>query len=151
MEIKKGRGFTLLEVLLVIAIIAILAAIVIIAINPGKQLAESRNAQRQTDVQTISNAIYQYMIDNNGSTPTIPTTATEICATTGAVPCTGLVDLGAVLTDKKYVAEWPLEPVVANRAANGIGYTILKDTVNSNRITVAAPDAELSKTISIVR
>jgi type IV pilus assembly protein PilA len=152
MEIKKGRGFTLLEVLLVIAIIAILAAIVIIAINPGKQLAESRNAQRQTDVNTISNAVYQYMIDNNGTAPaTITGTATEVCATTGATPCAGLVDLGVVLANKKYVAEFPLEPTETARAANGVGYTIAIDTVNSNRITVSAPAAELSKTISVVR
>ena len=77
------KGFTLLEILLVIAAIGILAAIVLIAINPNRQLAQARNAQRRSDVNTILNATYQKIIDEgaSGSTATqstIPTTAREI-------------------------------------------------------------------------
>ncbi len=51
------RAFTLLEMLLVIAIIAILAGIVIIAINPGRQLAQARNAQRASDLRALHSAV----------------------------------------------------------------------------------------------
>lgn len=65
----KEKGFTLLEILLVVATIAILAGIVILAINPYKQLAEARNSERHSDTRTILDALYQYNIDHSGSLP----------------------------------------------------------------------------------
>lgn len=148
--LRKQGGFTLLEVLLVVAILAILAGIVIIAINPGKQLGDSRNSQRQADVNTILNAVYQYSLDNNGTVPSgITTTATEICAT-GAASCTGLVDLSTVTSNEKYITSIPKDPQCSTTCAtNGTGYRISK-TANG-RITVVAPSAEQTKTISVTR
>jgi prepilin-type N-terminal cleavage/methylation domain-containing protein len=147
------KGFTLLEVLLVVAIIAILAGIVIIAINPGKQLGDTRNAQRQADVTTILNAVYQYALDNNGTLPaTITNAATEMCKT-GAGSCTGLIDLTVVTTSGKYIASLPIDPQCpTNCNANGNGYKISKD-VTTGRITVtnAGINVEQSKTISVTR
>lgn len=69
---KFKAGFTLIELLLVIGIIAILAAIVIVAINPTRQLGQARNAQRNSDVNTMLNAVWQYAIDHNGDMPCDP-------------------------------------------------------------------------------
>ncbi|HXH27393.1 MAG TPA: type II secretion system protein [Candidatus Acidoferrum sp.] len=149
-QLKQQAGFTLLEVLLVVAIIAILAGIVIIAINPGKNLGDARNAQRSADVTTTLNAVYQYSLDNNGTLPAgITTTATEICAT-GAASCTGLVDLSAITLNEKYIVSMPKDPQCATVCAtNGTGYKIMKDT--NSRIVVNAPSAENGKTISVTR
>jgi type IV pilus assembly protein PilA len=146
-------GFTLIEILLVVAAIAILAGIVILAINPSKQLGDTRNAQRRADVNTILNAVYQYAIDNGGVIPagvvsstcaTVPTT--EICKT--GVTCSGgLVDLSALTASEKYLVSIPVDPTATSTI--GTGYRISK---NSNgRITVCAPIAEQGATISIKR
>ncbi len=145
---KLNKGFTLLEILLVVALIAILAGIVIMAINPGKQLADTRNAQRRVDVNTILNAVYQYTVDTNGVIPaSITVTATEICKT-GATDCTGLIDLSALTTNEKYLTAIPRDPS-GTCAAAGVCYEILK-TANG-RVTVSAPDAENGATIAVTR
>lgn len=146
-NIRQSHGFTLLEVLLVIAIIAILAGIVIIAINPNKQLGDARNAERRTDVNTILNAVYQYTIDNDGTIPSaITTTSTEICAT-GASSCSGLIDLSVLTTDEKYLVSIPEEPQKTN--ANGVGYLIKKSA--NGRITVEAQFEEQGTVITVTR
>lgn len=144
---SKGKnGFTLIEILLVVAAIAVLAGIVILAINPNKQLGDTRNAQRRADVNTILNAVYQYTIDNSGTLPaTITTVQTEICKTGGT--CAGLIDLSVLTTNEKYLTSIPRDPTGAT--TNGAGYAINK-TANG-RITVAAPSAEQGALISVTR
>lgn len=154
-KLREQKGFTLLEVLLVVAIIAILAGIVIIAINPGKQLGDSRNAQRSADVTTILNAVSQYSLDNNGNFPaSITDTPTEICKTgTLAATCTSgsLVDLTVVTTGGKYVGSVPVDPQCPTGcAANGTGYEISK-SATTGRITVTAKNPEQGKTITVSR
>lgn len=150
------RGFTLLEVLLVVAIIAILAGIVIIAINPSKNLADTRNAQRQADVTTILNAVYQYALDNSGSLPSsITTSAAEICKTgTAPATCTSssLIDLSTITASGKYVASVPIDPSCPTGCnANGVGYQVSK-SATTGRLTVTAPGAVADgKTISVTR
>ena len=141
----KRSGFTLIELLLVIGIIAILASIVIVAINPTKQLADARDAQRRSDVNTILNAVYQYAIDNNGNLPTgITTSVGEICQTGG--DCTGLIDLSVLTTNGTYLVSMPVDP--SQTGANETDYTIVQNS--DGRVSVAAESAE-NTTISVTR
>lgn len=145
--LPNSKGFTLLEILLVVAAIAILAGIVILAINPGKQLADTRNAQRNSDVNTILNAVYQYSIDNDGNLPaTITNTPTEICRT-GAASCAGLIDLSVLTADEKYIVSIPTDP--SGASTNGAGYEIYQSA--NGRVTVVAPYAEQGAVISVTR
>jgi prepilin-type N-terminal cleavage/methylation domain-containing protein len=57
---KKG-GFTLLELLIVIAILAILSVALVIVLNPAETLKKARDAQRISDLSTLKTAVGLYM------------------------------------------------------------------------------------------
>ena len=147
---RMQRGFTLIELLLVIGIIAILASIVIVAINPTKQLGDARNAQRRSDVNTVLNAVYQYAIDNNGNLPSsITTTTGRICQsgmTAAEATTAGCIELD-VLTGS-YLVRMPVDPQVT-ATGTGTRYTIGQDS--NGRITVTAYGAEQGESISVTR
>ena len=141
---RANRGFTLLEILLVIAAIGILAAIVLVAINPNRQLAQARNSERRVELNSIYKAIEQYLIDK-GSYPTgVTNTMQDICLTGaeqvgGATNCSGLVDLRVLVPI--YLAGIPVDP-------SGASYTVGINADN-NRISVASKSQELQQKIGI--
>jgi prepilin-type N-terminal cleavage/methylation domain-containing protein len=55
------KGFTLLELLVVITILAILMVIVVIFINPVETLRQGRDAQRLSDLRTMKTAISLFL------------------------------------------------------------------------------------------
>jgi len=147
---RSRSGFTLIELLLVIGIIAILAAIVIVAINPTKQLGSARNAQRHSDVNTIINGVYQYAIDKNQLPSSILIrngvngTGSMVICKSNYIPtgneCTNLSVLTGV-----YLVGMPVDPA-GKFAAIGTGYTgyyIFQESIpgqtSGGRVTVTAP------------
>ena len=158
MRKKYQHGFTLLEILLVVAAIAILAGIVIVAINPNRQLGQARNAQRQSDVNTILNAVYQYAIDNNGTLPIgidANTGAFQVLGTAGSgcdATCGVVATVSTCLNLSSdlvptYIVGIPQDP--STGTAVNTDYYINQDA--NSRITVGACDSEQSATISITR
>jgi prepilin-type N-terminal cleavage/methylation domain-containing protein len=140
-----NKGFTLLEVLLVVGIVSILAGIVLLAINPSRNLSDTRNAQRRLDVNTINSAVYQYAIANGTVPASITVTPTAACASGGV--CTGLVDLTVLTALGRYLVAIPKDPTTGT--ANSTGYNISRDA--NGRIVVSAPGAEVGAVISVTR
>mgnify|MGYP001604542036 CR=1 FL=1 len=148
--IKRQKGFTLIEILVVIGILAILFGIALVAINPARQFSQANNTSRRNAVLAILNAVHQYGADNKGALPAgITTTAQTIGNGLGeANICANLVT--------KYLAALPRDPSVTGgditdcAATHTTGYQVIKSATD-NRVTVSAPSAELSETISVTR
>lgn len=57
------KGFTLLELLIVIGILAILSTTMVLVINPAEMLRKARDSQRISDLNTLKTAIAMYLTD----------------------------------------------------------------------------------------
>lgn len=116
-------------------------------LSPTKQLADARNAQRRSDVNTLLNAVYQYAIDNNGSIPKgITEEQQEVCTARTSDECSGMIDLSMLLD--AYLVAIPRDPQVEG-AGPGSRYLMWRSV--EGFVTVSAPDAERGATISVTR
>jgi type II secretory pathway pseudopilin PulG len=142
------KGFTLIEILLIVAALAILSGITIIAINPSKQFADVRNAQRRVDVGILYSAVHQYALDHHGDVPAnIPSGTLADCqasatSATFTVCKTGncSLTLPELTTSALYLSELPSDGSAST--ADYTGYNLIKNTDYHDRITVCAPAAE---------
>ena len=86
---KTDAGFTLLELLIVIAIIGILVSIGVASYSLAQK--QSRDQRRRIDVKAVQDAWEQYYADNNGTYPgSCSVSATYLPAGLPADPKTGV-------------------------------------------------------------
>ncbi len=144
------KGFTLIEILIVIGLIVILGGIAIMTLKPGELLARGRNGARISHLHTIANAIWQNKSDNRGifNCGSIPTSTTKMAV--GA----GNYDIAPCLVPA-YLPNMPYDPNTAGAHFSSTtdydtGYNIILNA-STSRITISAPNAELNEIISVTR
>lgn len=128
---KSKKGFTLIELIIVIAIIAIIVAAVFVAMDPVKRLNASRNSTRRTDVTAIAQAIQVYStdtlagggslahgIDTDGNTwQQIGTAAAGCNDVCGSVtPAAACIPLTVLVTPGNYLPRIPSDPTTGTDA-----------------------------------
>lgn len=132
------KSFTLVELMIVIAILAILSAIVIFALNPGRLFDNFRDTRRVSDINTINKAINFVETWNTGgisygststvyislpdtsstcssySLPTLPTGYTYSCKTAEnfrKVDSTGWIPIDfSISNGNYYIPILPIDP-----------------------------------------
>lgn len=137
---KRRAGFTLIELIIVIGIVAVLAAIVIIAVNPARQLAQARNTQRRSDISAIYDALMQYGTEHMGTLPSNITERMKIIGTSGGG---NYIDLNSELVPD-YISSIPHDPLGSSGDTKYRAYLN-----NRNRLTVVAANSELGDYIGI--
>lgn len=164
---KKFKGFTLIELIIVIAVIALLAAATFVAINPAKRVGDANNARRWSDITAIADAYSAYLADNGGTHPTTTPTPTagvtySIATTTGGTAfatcaaktgnpttTTALVDLSALVTGG-YMGQIPLDPnFTYSTDARNTGYYFYRES--TGKMIVGSCDSYNAQNIEVVR
>lgn len=147
-----SKGFTLPELLVVIAIFAVLGGVSLFLLRSHPTDVERRNAERQTNVAYIVQAITNYHKKYH-KLPTEITTADKYIENTedGADICAALVP--------EFASDLPYDPTRGGFTVADTcnapdqeyltGYVIRRNADNS--ITVSAPGAEAGKRISITK
>jgi type IV pilus assembly protein PilA len=140
-------GFTLLELLMVLGILGMLASVVILAINPTKQIGDVKDAQRLADLRAILDAVNQFQIKRwrlpqlNGAEAILLETnpaSKQICrydaTDVSYIWCHNFNAryLGELVPD--YLSEIPIDPDHDAADTWGTDYFIWKDA--DGRITV---------------
>lgn len=149
-KLRSSKGFTLIEILVVIGIIAILAGVVIVALNPARQFAQARDTQRWSNINTILNAVGQRSADNKGIFET-GCLAGAIPTSTAAMKSSGGYDIAPCIVPI-YVSTMPYDPSTGSYSTStyDTGYTIIRDAT-TGRVTVSAPSAEITTPIAVTR
>ena len=162
--LKKYRdGFTLIEILVVIAILSIIAVVVFVALNPTQRFADARDSRRVNDVSNLLTAIHECIVDSDGDvsacTGGITAGQTYLVAFdpdgagVGVPPVTGCDDVCTGVTDdnncvamdtattlETYLKTLPVDPQGTRAASGHTEYTVNIDA--NNLVTIDACNAE---------
>lgn len=123
---RSSSGFTLIELLIGLGIIGVIATIVLVAINPSKQLCDTQNAARLSNARHIQDAVYQHLVGqwtmpNDADIPLGEANAKPVCrlGVSGDATC---VSFDALVPT--YIAAIPVDDAEEN--ANYSGFSVYK-------------------------
>lgn len=121
------RGFTLVELLVVIGIIAVLSVVVVLTLNPAELLRQARDSDRLSDMDSLKSALALYM----GDVPS-PNLGTSLTCYLSAVGIS-FSDCQAFFSTATDISS------STSRAVDGTGWV----PVNFSQITSGAPFGNL--------
>ena len=129
MKAKMRKGFTLVEILIVVVILGILAAIVIPQFSDAS--TQSKVSSAKSTLQTLRSQISLYKIQHNDAAPTEADFVTQMTEKSNAAGTTDVADGPVVLGE--YMQAVPSNPFslsnsIANADGAGVGWVYTEAT-----------------------
>ena len=155
---KNQKGFTRVEIVIVIVLLLILGAIIWVAVDPATRFATERDNQRRSHVVSILNAVLKYQtmndgqlpagIDINAATAQVLGVGTNACDLScgAAVTAMTCADLSPSLIGQ-YLEDIPVDPL----SGSAINSDYFINVTATGRILVGSCDPEVSRSISVTR
>ncbi|MFC1640491.1 type II secretion system protein [Patescibacteria group bacterium] len=116
-KLKDQKGFTIVELLVVIAIIAILVVLILVALGVAREKA--RDAERKSDLRSLQNALELFASESD--TNEYPTALSELADSDGEL----------------FIGEVPKDPLTTNKYEY-----VTSGTGGKTKYALCAPDAE---------
>lgn len=144
-KFQYQRGLTLLEILMTIALISIILSVTIIALNPNRQLGQSRDAVRVVDTEKIYEAVQRFAVDTGRYPANVRNLAngTEVEVCVEGVPEPVCASNGLLYLENDlvpgYLSTIPIDPVLEEGDV-GSGYFLYKD--DNGKVGVRSQNAE---------
>ncbi len=144
---KSKLGFTMIELIITVAIAAIIGSIAFAIFNPLSQLARGRNTQRISHINVIASATKERLLEYRGAFATncpagaLPTTTTPIGSGSGNYNLESCVV-------PNYLSVMPFDPLTGSATSTGYSISYSSSTM---QITISAPNAELGEVIFVTR
>lgn len=137
-RLASSKGFTLVELLIVIAIIGVLAVALLAAINPVEQLRKSRDAGKLADARELLNA-YERFFTSFGYYPWDTDAANQLPRTTPVTP-----DFTATPGDQPLITQNEIKSGFQNR--NTLGLLWVSESATNEQVSICfEPESDAAR------
>ncbi len=141
----NNKGFTMIELLIVIAIIGALAVAVFVGLNPIQRLAQTRDSGRLQNTVQLGRALDAYAVGNNGSYVAENATWITSLVTAGELttsPQTTTYSISGMSACSVNVQNtYCYDATTAAGGGPVIVYSKLESTANNSRCAAGTPEA----------
>jgi hypothetical protein len=150
---KSFLGFTLIQMVITVAVLAIIVGTVMYNEDPEKRIGRARDAQRITELDAITSAISNYELEYH-SLPANFSIATlgigekrVLCSSAATLSCDGQTKDCVVVNDPNFIGKYlqalPIDP--EKSATTDTGYYITRSENNTGLVVGACSSYDTTK------